>query len=132
MGKRGGYVTYDLTQPKKTLACILQSSDRHDLSGPKVLDTLINEMKIKKITLYDDIPTVGACPAALKGKQGYDFVPTSDDHRKMIKDGAALAQAKFIWAFKYTAKEAMLSVYGIVLCTAKQTIVTANERTALS
>ena len=50
----------------------------------------------------------------------------------MIKDGAALAQAKFIWAFKYTAKEAMLNVYGIVLCTAKQTIVTAIERTALS
>ena len=96
------------------------------------MDASINEMKIKKITLYDDIPTVGACPAALKGKQGYAFVPYSDEDRKMIKDGAALAQAKFIWAFKYTAKEAMLSVYGIVLCTAKQTSVTANERTALS
>ena len=50
----------------------------------------------------------------------------------MIKDGAALAHAKFIWAFKYTAKEAMLSVYGIVLCAAKQTTVKANERTSLS
>ena len=50
----------------------------------------------------------------------------------MIKDGVALGQAKFIWAFKYTAKEAMLSVYGVVLCTAKQAIVAANERTALN
>ena len=102
------------------------------MSEPKALDTLINEMKIKKITIYDDIPTVGACPAALKGKQCYAFVPTSDERRKMIKDGAVLAQAKFIWAFKYTAREAMLSAYGIVLCTAKQTIVTASERTVLS
>ena len=102
------------------------------MSEPKALDTLINELKIEHITSYDDIPTVGACPAALKGKQGYAFVPTSDEHRTMIKDGAALAQAKFIWAFEYTATEAMLSVYGIVLCTSKQTIATANERTALS
>ena len=33
---------------------------------------------------------------------------------------------------RLVAKEAALSVYGIVLCTAKQAIVTANERMALS
>ena len=46
-GSQGeGHVAYDLTQPKKNLACVLQSSDRHDLPEPKALDTLINEMKI--------------------------------------------------------------------------------------
>ena len=43
-----GSVAYDLTQPKKTMACVLQSSDRNDVSEPKTLDTVINEMKIKK------------------------------------------------------------------------------------
>ena len=101
---------YDLTQPKKTMACVLQSSDRNDLSEPKALGTVINDMKIKKITLYDDKDwTAGACPATLKGKQGYVFMPTSDEHMKIVKDGAALGQAKFVWAFKYNGKEAMLS-----------------------
>ena len=88
-------------------------------------------MKIKTISLYDDIPIAGECPVALKGKQTYAFVP-SDQHTHMIKDAVALAQAKLIWAFKCTAKEVMFGVYGIVLCAAKQIIVTASERTASS
>ena len=81
-----GQVPYDLTQPKKIMACVLQSSDRTDLSEPKALDAVINEMKINKITLYDDKDwTAGACPATLKGRQGYAFMPTSDEHRKLSR-----------------------------------------------
>jgi hypothetical protein len=63
-----GSLAYDLTQPKKTMACVLQSSDRNDVSEPKTLDTVINEMKITKITLRDDTPS-GVCPPHLIGKK---------------------------------------------------------------
>ena len=114
------------------MACVLQSSDRTDLSEPKALDTMINEMKINKITLYDDKDwTAGACPATLSGRKGYAFMPTSDEHKKIIKDAAGLGQAKFVWAFKFNSKEAQLSPYGVVLCTSKQAIVEAHQRSAV-
>ena len=50
----------------------------------------------------------------------------------MVKDGSALGQAKFFWAFKYNAKESQLSPYGVGLGTSKQALVTAKIRSALS
>lgn len=66
------------------------------------------------------------------GKTGYAFAPNSEETKKLVKDASALGQAKFVWAFKYTAKEASLSPYGIVLCTTKQVIVSAKGRSALN
>ena len=68
----------------------------------------------------------------MTGKPGYAFVPTDEKVQKMIAAGLALGQAKWIWAFKYVAKDAELRVYGVVLCTSKQAIVTAKIRSALS
>jgi hypothetical protein len=68
----------------------------------------------------------------LVGKTGYAFAPNSEDAKKLVKDASALTQAKFVWAFKYIAKEASLNPYGIVLCTTKQVIVSAKGRSALN
>ena len=128
-----GAVPYDMTSPKKTMVCVLQSSDRNDLSEPKLLEAVISEMKIKRIMLHDELPAPGACPAGgLTGKSGYAFLPTCDEVKKMVKDARALGQGKFLWAFKVNAKEALLSPYGVVLCTSKQALVTAKIRCALN
>ena len=121
---------YDMTQPKKTLACVLQSSsDRSDLSEPKYFGRLDQRVQGKKLTLHDDIPTVGVCPATLGGKSGYIFAPTNDDVTKLIEDAKQLGQGKFLWAFKYSATDSSFSPYGIVLCTGKQVIVQAKGKT---
>ena len=128
-----GAVPYDMTSPKKTMVCVLQSSDRNDLSEPKLLEAVISEMRIKRVLLHDELPAPGACPAGgLTGKSGYAFLPTCDEVKKMVKDARALGQGKFLWAFKVNAKEALLSPYGVVLCTSKQALVTAKIRCALS
>ena len=132
MCSEAGSVPYDMTRPKKTFVCVLQSSDRTDLSELKALDSVISEMKIKKVLLHDDLPAPGACPDSLTGKSGYAFVATGDEVKKMVKDGSALGQAKFFWAFKYNSKESLLSPYGVVLGTTKQALVTAKMRSALS
>ena len=75
----------------------------------------------------------GACPAGgLTGKSGYSFVPNSDETKKLVQDARTLGQAKFFWAFKYSAQQAQLTPYGVVLCTSKQALVTAKIRCALS
>ena len=128
-----GAVPYELAPAKKTMVCVLQSSDRTDLSEPKALEAVISDMKIKKITLLDDLPAPGACPAGgLTGKSGYAFVPTSDEVKKLVQDARTLGQAKFLWVFKYNAQQAQLTPYGVVLCTSKQALVTAKIRCALS
>ena len=43
-----GAVPYEVTQAKKTMVCVLQSSERTDLSEPKALEAVISDMKIKK------------------------------------------------------------------------------------
>ena len=92
----------------------------------------ISDLKIKRITVMDDLAVAGVCGPTLTGKSGYAFVPADAEVQKMIKDAGSLGHAKFIWAFKYKAKESALSVYGVVLCTSRQAVVTAKIRSALN
>lgn len=48
---------------------------------------------------------------------------------KNLQDAKQLGQGKFVWAFKYSAKDSSFSPYGIVLCTGKQVIVQAQGKT---
>ena len=126
----GGGIPYDLANPKKTFACIVQG-DR-SLGELKQVDKLVTELDIQKTTLYDDIQA-GTCPTVLSGTGGgCGIIPTEELLRKFVQLTSGMGQVKWHWAFKYVAKDQALTPYACFLKTTRQLIIPTDARLQLN